>query len=153
MRADPEHLRLKIFVFNRGVAVTSPRSGTGAAKRGLPACSARASALAAAERLSTIHWENALKRHVIHAARFRREGRSQIFIVILTRLLPLGLRAAPRLPGRSALGAGISALLSAVGRSPPIQKLHALSTNFCSVAILPLLILPFSGLQIALDLD
>ena len=54
-----EHLRLKIFIFNRGVAVTSPQSGTGAAKRGLPACSARASALAAAGRLPTIHWENA----------------------------------------------------------------------------------------------
>ncbi len=44
-----------------GVAVTSPRSGTGAAKRGLSACSARVSALAAAERLPTIHWEKALK--------------------------------------------------------------------------------------------
>ena len=39
------------------VAVTSPRSGKDAAKRGLPACSARASALPAARRLPTIHWE------------------------------------------------------------------------------------------------
>ena len=53
-------LRLKKFIFNRGVAVTSPRSGTGAAKRGLPACSARAFALAAVGRLPAIHWENAL---------------------------------------------------------------------------------------------
>ncbi len=50
-RISDSILRLKKFIFNRGVAVTSPRSGTGAAKRGLPACSARASALATAERL------------------------------------------------------------------------------------------------------
>ncbi len=49
-------------IFNRDVAVTSPQSGTIAAKCGLPACSARASALAAAERLPVIHWKNILKR-------------------------------------------------------------------------------------------
>ena len=35
-RISDSILRLKKFIFSRGVAVTSPRSGTGAAKRGLP---------------------------------------------------------------------------------------------------------------------
>lgn len=48
-------LRLKKDIFNHGIAVASRVSHV------LPACSARASTpLAAAERLSTIHWENAL---------------------------------------------------------------------------------------------
>lgn len=47
-------VRLKISFFNRGIAVISQ------AKRDLPACSARAPALAAARRLPAIHWENAL---------------------------------------------------------------------------------------------
>ena len=54
----PQDVSIANVHFNRGIVVTSPRS---AAKRGLPACSARASACAAVGRLPAIHRENAPK--------------------------------------------------------------------------------------------